>query len=160
MQKIIRSELFNYLGKNIKFLDIYQDIFDSIEPDRLLVLSSRKDGMYVSLDKKLRIESIILFPKGEYYSQYRKELPGGISFDFTREDVRKLLGIPDNLDNDLYDDGDVYEVRELDSPSRQSKYIEIIYRKDYTSIDCVKLVWKRKSFLMNIFESFAIVWID
>ena len=81
----MQSELFNYLEKDIRSLDIYQSIFNSMEPeviDGSRRLTSLEKGICISLYDDMRIESIVLHSKGVNFQQYQETLPAGLSFDF------------------------------------------------------------------------------
>jgi hypothetical protein len=157
MQKIIRSKLFDYLGKNIKTLDLYPDIFNSSEPIRVhanFILSSKSKGIQIVLTKKLEVESIILLDRCEDYDRYQGTMPAGLSFDLSRAQVRELLGEPDYDDDGAYVDGDVYEANDPDSNDRQYKYMEIIYTDNCDRIQVIKLeVKKKQNFLTNLLDS-------
>jgi hypothetical protein len=93
----MQSELFNYLEKDIRSLDIYQSIFNSMEPeviDGSRRLTSLEKGICISLYDDMRIESIVLHSKGVNFQQYQETLPAGLSFDFSRDEVNNSLGKP------------------------------------------------------------------
>jgi hypothetical protein len=82
MIEVTRSELFDYLGKNMKSLDFYRDIFNSIEPEKVhgnLFINSPQNGIWITLDRKLRVKYIILFAGNEKYDRYKQELPVDIA---------------------------------------------------------------------------------
>ncbi len=158
MIEIANLELFDALGKNIKSLNIYQEILDSIERERIhqnLFINSIQNGIWITLDRKLRIKYILLFAESENYGRYKKELPAGISFDFSREKVRELLGNPDNLYDYAYYEGDIYEINHVNLSNREHKFMEIVYHDDYSTIQLIKLKIIRKNFFTDLEKAFA-----
>jgi hypothetical protein len=98
MSQIFESPVFGYPGQPWNQVDIYSTMFNSAEPEVMgesKYLNARDAGISFALNKKLKIESIFLYADGvEDFKQYVEELPGGISFDMSRSQVRKALGEP------------------------------------------------------------------
>jgi hypothetical protein len=140
MTQIFQSELFDYLGKDIKSLDLYQDIFNSAEPketDGSFYLSSPEKGIYVALSQALKVESIVLHAQGvDQYQQYQQDLPAGLSFDFSRVKVHELLGEPDKS-GDAGGTGIFATPFSWDSYQMPDKYLSVQYVDGCNSIKTV-----------------------
>jgi hypothetical protein len=98
MPQIFEATIFGYLGQLWNQVDIYSTTFNSAKlgtAGESNYLNSRDAGISFALNKKLKVESIFLYAdQVEEYKQYQEELPGGISFDMSRTQVRKALGKP------------------------------------------------------------------
>jgi hypothetical protein len=96
MSQTFESPIFGYLGQLWNQVDIYSTTFNSAESEVMgesNYLNARDSGMSFALDKKLKVESIFLYTNGvEGFRQYSGKLPGGISFEMSRIQVRKMLG--------------------------------------------------------------------
>jgi hypothetical protein len=98
MAQLFASPIFSYLGQLWNQVEIYSTMFNSAVPKVMgesKYLNSLDAGISFALDKKLKVESIFLYADGvEGFKQYSEELPGGISFEMSRSEVRKALGEP------------------------------------------------------------------
>jgi hypothetical protein len=140
MTPIIQSELFDYLGQDIKSLDLHQDMFSSAEPketDGSFYLSSPEKGIYVALSQALKVESIVLHAQDvDQYQQYQKELPAGLSFEFSRAKVQKLLGKP-SKSGEAGGTGIFATPFSWDSYQMPDKYVSIQYKDGCNNIQTI-----------------------
>jgi hypothetical protein len=98
MTQIFESPIFSYLGQLGREVDIYPTTFNSVEVEVMgesNYLNARDAGISFALNKQLKIDAIFLYADGvEDFKQYQEDLPGGLSFDMSRAQVRKVLGEP------------------------------------------------------------------
>lgn len=98
MTQIFESPIFSYLGQLGREVDIYPTTFNSVEVEVMgesNYLNARDAGISFALNKKLKVDAIFLYADGvEDFKQYQEALPGGLSFDMSRAQVRKALGEP------------------------------------------------------------------
>lgn len=98
MSQIFESPIFGYIGQLWNKVDIYSTTFNSTEPEVMgesNYLNARDSGISFALNKKSKVESIFLYSDGvEEFKQYSEKLPGEISFEMSRAQVRKALGEP------------------------------------------------------------------
>jgi hypothetical protein len=93
------SPLFTMLGQKYDAVDIYPTVFRSVKPNtscEFPYLYANHAGIQLALTKKtFLIEAIFLFAQDvEKNEQYQGEIPAGIPFTATREEVRAVLGQP------------------------------------------------------------------
>jgi hypothetical protein len=98
MSQLLESPIFDYLGQLGHEVDIYLTTFKSAEVEIMgesPYLNARDAGISFALNKKLKIEAIFLYAdKVEDFKQYQDVLPGGLTFEMSRAQVRKALGGP------------------------------------------------------------------
>jgi hypothetical protein len=98
MSQLLESPIFDYLGQLGHEVDIYLTTFKSAEVEIMgesPYLNARNAGISFALNKKLKIEAIFLYAnKVENFKQYQDVLPGGLTFEMSRAQVRKALGEP------------------------------------------------------------------
>ena len=98
MSQLFESPISSYLGQIGTEVDIYPTTFDSVKvtvSGGCNYLSARDAGISFALSKKLKVEQIFLYAdQVEKFKQYAGDLPGGLSFDMSRAEVRKVLGEP------------------------------------------------------------------
>jgi hypothetical protein len=98
MSRPFQSKLFSFLNQDYKTTSIWKKVFDGAKPEIMgesPYLNARKSGLSFALDKKNRILAIFLYREGyENYSQFPDEIPGGFSFNTTRQEIRDKLGEP------------------------------------------------------------------
>ncbi len=140
MTQKIETELFENLGKDIKSLVIYPELFDSSEPkqvDGSFYLSSLDKGIYVSLSQSLKVESFVLHSQGaDNYQQYQKPLPSGLAFDLSRTKVKERLGEP-TKSGDAGGTGIFATPHSWDSYEIDSKFVTVQYTDNCNSISII-----------------------
>jgi hypothetical protein len=93
------SPLFTILGQKYDAVDIYPTVFRSVKPKTVgefPYLYANHAGIQLALTKEtFLVEAIFLFAQGvEKNKQYQGEMPAGVPFTATREEVRAMLGQP------------------------------------------------------------------
>lgn len=118
MSLISQSPLFDYLDQPVSQLDTYNTVFKSakmIDTHGIRLLVARTEGISLNLDRLLKVQIVDLHSgicddlSQEYdyaydsiqaqvqsleFKAYQHPLPGGLTFDLSREAVRQKLGDP------------------------------------------------------------------
>ncbi len=102
MSKQVESEIFGWLGQSIDSLEIYKTVFNAAKPKKIedtRYLTAFDQGISLNMNKKLCVTAVFLYAEGTEDGKfiaraYKNELPAGLSFDFSRVKVQKLLGEP------------------------------------------------------------------
>jgi hypothetical protein len=95
---IFQSKLFAYLSQPYQKADIYPSVFKSAKPQIMgesPYLNAYEAGISLALERNDQIKAVFLYAEGvEDFGQYKPTLPGGLTFDTPRADVRAKLGQP------------------------------------------------------------------
>jgi hypothetical protein len=98
MSQLFESPIFNYLDQLGHEVDIYSSTFKAAEAEIMgesPYLNARDAGISFALNKELKVEAIFLYADNvEDFNQYQDVLPGGLFFQMSRAQVRKVLGEP------------------------------------------------------------------
>jgi hypothetical protein len=142
MPQIFESPIIGYLGQFWNQVDIYSTTFNSVEPEEVgesNYLHARDAGISFALNGTMKVKSIFLYADGvEDFKQYLEELPGGISFEMSRTQVRKALGEP-VLSTEVGGTGIMAIDFPLDRYESDTSYVSFEYTEDGAHIRLVAI---------------------
>ena len=142
MTSIFESPFFDMLRLPFREVDGFADLFGDATPTKhagFSYLNSLTNGISFSLDRKKRIDTVFLYGGGfEKFDRFTGDLPGGLTFDTSRGDVRRLHGEPHQV-GEIGGVGIMHNDTAFDTYTSEVHYVRITYNPSESAIHLITL---------------------